>query len=322
MMTFAGLIAAAAAVVQVAAIVAAVNIIRYHRFRVAAAVVLGALGLMVVRRLLAAASLTGLADTSMLFLLAEFTGLATSVLVMMAAFSTSAAAAEAHSEIQERVDAALAAVAAGREEERELLCYDLHDGLSQLVQSARMHLEAFCAARQEDSPTAEQELALLDQRLTEAVEEVSRVVSRLAVGISPEVPLSEAVKHYLSKLAESEGWEVEFDDRLQRRRFAPPIEAMIYRVVQEALNNAAKHAHTRRVRVSLYIEEGDLVSVVQDWGRGFDPDQVQWSRQLGLKGMCNRARLVRGRCSVQSRPGEGTSVVIRVPGGAPGGESA
>ncbi len=324
MMTFAGLIAALAAVVQVAALATAANIIRCHRFRVAAAAILGALGLMALRRLLATVSLTGLADTSTLPLLAEFTGLATSALVMIAALGTTAAgAAKALGGMDDQVETALTDVAAGREEERELLCYDLHDGLSQLVQSARMHLEAFCAAREEDSPTAEQELALLSQRLTEAVEEVSRVVSRLAVGISPEVPLSEAVKHYLSKLSESEGWEFEFDDRLQGRRFAPPIEAMTSRVVQEALTNAAKHAHTQRVRVSLYIEERELVVVVQDWGRGFDPDQVQWkSRQLGLKGMCNRARLIGGRCNVESRPGEGTTVIIRIPGVVPGGESA
>jgi signal transduction histidine kinase len=186
-----------------------------------------------------------------------------------------------------------------------------------------MHLDTFCWLRVGEGDGSERELSLSRLRLKEASAEVSRIVSWLQLSFSEDLDLSEAVRSYLSELADAEGWQYEFEDRLHPRRASRAVEAMAYRVMQEALNNAAKHAQTRKVKVSLREENGALVATVQDWGRGFDPKEAfQKSRRLGLRGMSTRAHLVGGTCTFDTLPGEGTLVVLRVPGAVSGGNGS
>jgi len=208
----------------------------------------------------------------------------------------------------------VAEIAAAREEEREILSYDLHDGLSQYVLAAQMHLDTFAALRSAKPERAEEELDHARLRLREAAREVHRIVSALSLHVSAETSLSEAVQQYLSKLGETQGWQCEVDDRLGGRRFAPAIEAMVFRVVQEALANAAKHAQTDRIEVSLREETGFVVASIRDWGVGFLPEEMESSpRRVGLRSMCSRARLLGGWCDIESAPGMGACVTIRVP---------
>jgi two-component system NarL family sensor kinase len=209
---------------------------------------------------------------------------------------------------------ALAEVAAAREEEREVLSYDLHDGLSQYVLAAQMHLDTFVALRSEKVERAEQELDHARLRLREAAREVHRIISMLSLRVSSEISLSEAVRQYVGQLCETQAWQCEVDDQLNGRRFASAVEAMVFRVVQEALANSAKHAQTDRIEVSLTENAGLLVATVRDWGIGFVPEEMQWNtRSVGLRSMCSRARLLGGSCSIESSPGMGASVTIRVP---------
>jgi len=210
-------------------------------------------------------------------------------------------------------------VAAACEEERELLCYDLHDGLSQYVLAAQMHLDTFEGLREEQAEGAEDELALARQRTREAVTEVQRVIAGLSLYVSPDASLGDVVRRHLARVAEAEGWRSNFRDGLGAERFEPSVETMVFRVVQEALTNAAKHARARAVEVSLQTEGDRLVACVGDDGRGFDPDQASWnSRRLGLRSMCGRARMLGGLCDIKSRPGDGTRVTITVPFRSPG----
>jgi two-component system, NarL family, sensor histidine kinase UhpB len=88
-------------------------------------------------------------------------------------------------------------------------------------------------------------------------------------------------------------------------------------MLQEALTNARKHANTSKVRVELKREgkKGEaLMALIKDWGMGFQPDKVCYGEQhLGLLGMRERARLLGGTCTIASGPGQGTSVLIRIP---------
>lgn len=205
-------------------------------------------------------------------------------------------------------------VASACEEERELLCYDLHDGLSQYVLAAQMHLDTFEGLREEGAEGVEDELALARQRTREAVAEVHRVIAGLSLSVSHEASLGEVVRRHLARVAEAEGWRFSLDDGLGAERFEPSVETMVFRVVQEALTNTAKHAHARSVEVSLQTEGDRLVACVSDDGRGFNPDRASWNtRRLGLRSMCGRARMLGGLCDIKSRPGAGTRVTITVP---------
>jgi signal transduction histidine kinase len=101
------------------------------------------------------------------------------------------------------------------------------------------------------------------------------------------------------------------------RRLPPEVETAIYRIVQEAMTNAAKYAAPARVSVLLQARGGQLSVIVEDDGRGFDVQQVlaadAGQSKLGLYGMQERAELVGGHLEVESEPGAGTTVYLRVP---------
>jgi signal transduction histidine kinase len=113
-------------------------------------------------------------------------------------------------------------------------------------------------------------------------------------------------------MAQTENWKVEFNAEPAQMKLDPAIEAAIFRITQEALTNARKHAITSQIRVSLQATETDLTLIVQDWGRGFNPTAISEER-LGLLGMYERAALLGGECQIESQPGQGARVWIRVP---------
>ena len=303
-----------AVLLQLAALVVALPLCRRLRSPPLAALLLGSGALMLARRAISATSHTldplaqNAADTAVsLLLLLALTGLTLHT-------RTEPTAPPSNTQHPPPPNAV-----AAREEERELLSYDLHDGLAQCVLASQMHLDTFVGLRNEGRDGADRELGLALQRIREAVAEVRRVVANLTVDVSPETPLGDAIGHHAQSLAEAHGWRIDVDDRIGGRRFEPAVEAMVFRVVQEALNNAARHSATERVDVSLRPEGACLVASVRDWGRGFSVRGVRWnSRKLGLRSMCNRAKLIGGSCEIESDLGAGTCVTIRVPAGEGG----
>jgi signal transduction histidine kinase len=311
-----GLLAGIATVAQLAALAVVVRIACRHGPLPLFAGVIGVLSLMACRRALSALGYTALTTPPTYLAVYEGIGLAISLLLL-----TTALIAQGRMQCQppaaDATDLKTTGPAVAPEiwDDRELLCYDLHDGLAQLVFGARMHFDTYCSVREADGAGADRELALTRQRLNEAAAEVTRVVSWLKLSFSPDTSLSEAIAQYLTELAQSEEWRHELEDHLDGRRLEPATEAMSYRVVQEALNNAARHARTQRVKVSLGSEDSALVVTVQDWGRGFDlREALCEGHGLGLRGMHRRAQRIGGLCTVDSRAGEGTTVVLRVPG--------
>jgi two-component system sensor histidine kinase UhpB len=104
-----------------------------------------------------------------------------------------------------------------------------------------------------------------------------------------------------------------FDDR--DGRLPPQVELVLYRVVQEALTNVAKHADAREVRVQLRRRPDEVIAAITDDGQGFNVEEMMRSRErgLGLFGMQERLALVGGQLVIDSAPGRGTRVHARVP---------
>jgi signal transduction histidine kinase len=95
-------------------------------------------------------------------------------------------------------------------------------------------------------------------------------------------------------------------------RLPEAIQTTAYRVVQEAVNNARKHSRTAVVKIAVRKEGGDLHLEIRDFGRGFDVASAR-RRGFGLHGMSERAQLLGGKCSIQSQPGAGTTILVRLP---------
>jgi signal transduction histidine kinase len=200
-------------------------------------------------------------------------------------------------------------------EERNRIARELHDAVAQKLFSLRLTAEAAAALLERDPARAAVELATLRTLAADAVDELRGVV----VGLHPADLAGEGLDRALRK-------QIELLDRVHGPRvrytgegvprLAASREQAVYRVAQEALHNALRHAKPSDVDVRLARRDGVVVLEVRDDGQGFDtsvPDGAY--RRLGLASMRERARSAGGRLVVTSRPGAGTTVRLEVPAG-------
>jgi signal transduction histidine kinase len=212
-----------------------------------------------------------------------------------------------------------------REEERRRVAYDVHDGLAQVTVAAQQHLEALAACYQPRSVRARQELALARELALRAVREARRVIAGLRPTVLEESGLATALRLEVEAL-QADGWQVTYVEDLGGERLAPTIEISLYRVAQEALANARKHARTSRAQLVLHRREHAIRVEVRDWGCGFQPDDLSGAgrsgERFGLLAMRERIALIGGQRDVHSRPGAGTRIVVEVPLSTPLGRAA
>ena len=204
-------------------------------------------------------------------------------------------------------------VVEAQDEERRRVAYDLHDGVAQLIVSAKQHLDTCADLWPPASERAARELSVGLERLDQAIVETRRVLLALRPAIVDDLGLPAAARQSLEQMAEEIGWDVGFTENLGDTRLPPATETAAFRILQEALTNARKHAAARRVDVELRREDDRLVLAVRDSGCGLPVGAVAGGRGLGLASMSERARLAGGTCTVVSEPGAGTLVRATLP---------
>ncbi len=205
---------------------------------------------------------------------------------------------------------ALRHVVAAQELERRRLARELHDETGQALTSVLLGLKAV----EEASSPEEMRAAAADLR--ELVVQTLQDVRRLAVELRPKAlddfGLVAALERLTRSFAEQTGIAVDFHSALPPERLPGEVETALYRIVQEALTNVVKHARATQVSILLTRRNGSVAAVVEDDGRGFDPDDTR-DEGIGLVGMRERVALLDGRIEVESRPGAGTSIIAEVP---------
>ncbi|WP_125206051.1 sensor histidine kinase [Capsulimonas corticalis] len=211
---------------------------------------------------------------------------------------------------------------AAQEDERRAVAYDLHDGLTQYVMASQAHLESFRQAKAGgETERAERELDQGLGYLKDAVSESRRMVNGLRSLALDDLGLAGALEQHLGEEKVRAGWaQAEFVHNIAGRRFDQTLETAVYRVAQEALTNARKHAQARRVRLLLLLEEDGaggaarLSLEVRDWGRGFVPEKIAADAgRVGLHSMSERVGLLNGVYQLVASPGEGSTVRARFP---------
>jgi len=196
-----------------------------------------------------------------------------------------------------------------QEEERARVARDLHDEVNQSLTGLLLRLEA---AREAAPPELEAELADTKALANQAMRELLSLARQLRPTALDDLGLAAAIGGQVEQLGRGEiaarlETEGDFSD------LGDDQQLVVYRVAQEALNNAARHSEAQRVEVRLRREgEGGVVLEVSDDGRGFAFDESQ--RGLGIGGMRERALLVGAELTIESRPGAGTTVRLTVPG--------
>ena len=199
------------------------------------------------------------------------------------------------------------------EEERARLAKELHDGLSQNLALLSVEMEMF-GQRLPETP------AQINERLSGFSSEakgLSAEVHRISHGLHPakltQLGLTIALRSFCREVEQAHGIQVCFEARDVPRELPPEAALCLYRVAQEAIQNVVKHSGAKRATVELETTGNTICLRVTDDGKGFETGAKRGSGSLGLVSMQERVRLVQGKVSVKSEPGQGTRVEARVP---------
>ena len=216
--------------------------------------------------------------------------------------------------VSRRERAALAAIEAS-EAQRRRISRELHDEMGQELTALVLGLKSVGDAV--DDAVIRGRLRRLQVAATRVSQDMHHIALELRPGALDDQGLETALSNYVEEWSKRYDVGADFQSvGLGTERFPPHIESTIYRIVQEALTNVSKHAHATAVSVVLQRHPLEVVTIVEDDGRGFDVTGVGaatgLNRPIGLLGMKERAVLVGGTCQVESQPG-GTSVFLRIP---------
>lgn len=196
-----------------------------------------------------------------------------------------------------------------QEEERRRVAADIHDDSIQVISAADIRAQGLM--RRITDPELRAEAEALRETLGEAVERLRHLLFELRPPSLDREGLVPALRSYVSRL---EGPQVRVDDGLTAEP-PPDIRALLFRIAQEAVANARKHARAASVAVSLVSDEGGVRLRVIDDGVGFDPSVANepMPGHIGVPTMIERAELAGGRCRIESEPGRGTTVDAWLP---------
>ena len=209
-------------------------------------------------------------------------------------------------------------VVAAQESERQRIARDLHDETGQSLTAIGMGLRGLESRIARDPKRATDTLRELQTLTADSLQELQRLMADLRPSHLDDLGLSAALRWYAGKIEERYPLKVHVDIRGYEQPIDEAARIATFRIIQEALNNVVKHSEARTVEIDLDFEDHHMRVRVRDDGRGFDLDHVKAVQSssrpsLGLAGMQERAALLGGRVSVQSRPGQGTLVEASIP---------
>lgn len=196
--------------------------------------------------------------------------------------------------------------------ERQLIAYEIHDGLAQYLAGALMQFDVYCHLKNSKAKEALKAFEAGITMLRQSHSEARRLISGVRPPILDEAGIVAAISHLVNEQRRHAAWRIEFQSKVEFDRLVPILENAIYRIVQESLTNACRHAQSNRIIVELVQHDDSLRVAVRDWGIGFDPQKTEEGR-FGLEGIRERARLLGGTARIDSRPGEGTSITVDLP---------
>jgi signal transduction histidine kinase len=209
-------------------------------------------------------------------------------------------------------DIASRAIIEAEENERKRIAGDLHDGLGQIVSAVKMNLSGLAdritVASEQDKQLFEKTIALADESCKEL-----RVVSHnMMPNALLKAGLSSAVKDFIDKIDHSR-LQVQLHTEGLNQRLDSSVETVLYRVIQEIVNNVIKHSSANRLDISLFKDKDGISCTIEDNGKGFNADAKEKSDGIGLKNIQARISYLKGQVEFDSAPGRGTLVAIHIP---------
>jgi signal transduction histidine kinase len=207
-----------------------------------------------------------------------------------------------------------------REEERASIARELHDELGQLLTVIKIEVSQLAKrlannlqGQNGSLPITVAQLQAIQQMLDEGVRSIRALVANLRPQILDDLGLRAALEWQVQQFQERTGIETQFTTNVERLSWDREREMALFRILQESLNNVARHAGATRVAVGLQQDLDALTLEVRDNGHGISHEAMLKENHFGILGMRERAILLGGGISIDGAPGKGTQVVVRVP---------
>jgi two-component system, NarL family, sensor histidine kinase DegS len=201
-----------------------------------------------------------------------------------------------------------------QEEERRRLSREIHDGPAQMLANVLMRSDLIERIyRERGAEDAFKEIRELRKMVRSALYEVRRIIYDLRPMALDDLGLIPTLKKYLSSIEEyGNRTKITFISVGSEKRLPSRLEVALFRLVQESVQNALKHAEANHIQVKIEIGKNHVILVIKDDGKGFDVN-VKKENSFGLIGMKERVDLLEGEMTIDSKIGAGTVIMIRVP---------
>ncbi|GIN12025.1 MULTISPECIES: sensor histidine kinase [Shouchella] len=200
-----------------------------------------------------------------------------------------------------------------QEEERRRLSREIHDGPAQMMANVMLHSELIERIYQERGiEEALKEIRGLRRMVRSSLAEVRRIIYDLRPMALDDLGLVPTLRKYLENIEERHGLKVTFKHFGVEKRLAQQFEIALFRLVQEAVQNATKHAEPTEIVVKIELKPKNVTLVIRDDGKGFDLSERKES-SFGLIGMKERVNMLNGKMTIHSKPQEGTNILIQLP---------
>ena len=196
-----------------------------------------------------------------------------------------------------------------QEQERARIGRELHDDINQRLAMLALELEQL----EENPSEVRSRVHELRKRTIEISDDVQALSHELHSSKLEYLGAIGGMRSWCREFGERQGIQIDFKSPEAKISLPREIGLCLFRVLQEALHNAAKYSGVKRMEVQLREESGEIHLLVSDLGRGFDSETAMQGRGLGLTSMQERVRLVNGVIEIQSKPTGGTTVDVRVP---------
>jgi len=197
----------------------------------------------------------------------------------------------------------------GQEEERKRIATELHDGLGVLLSATKLQFTSIKDVKPENKPLIEKATQFLEQ----ATSDVRKISHNMMPGLLTKLGLCEALEDLFEKLEDTEGMDAVCEIQGAHERLPQNQEIMIYRIVQEMVNNTLKHSGAKKISLRINVLPSKLDILFSDNGKGFDLDKMLEKKSIGLQSIISRVKFLNGTVSINSSPGKGTEFAMQIP---------
>jgi signal transduction histidine kinase len=203
------------------------------------------------------------------------------------------------------------AILEAEENERQRIGQDLHDGIGQMMSAAKINLSAFLS----DIPTPTEAEQIRADNILSLIDESCKEVRAVSHSMMPnallKAGLASAVREFINRI-DGKVLEVNLYTEGLDERLDTTVETVLYRVIQECVNNVIKHAGAGRLDISIIKDEDGLSATIEDNGKGFDTSDMSIRNGIGLKNIESRIQYLKGELTIDSSPGHGTATIITI----------